>query len=104
MMPIPKRMLPHEVTYQKRGKTDRWGNSEETIGTKIKYVKVEPTTKIVRDKNNAEVKLSAMLFYDCKNSSPKGVSFARDDIIVFQGAKHKVQIVESLYDNKQLHH
>ena len=73
-------------------------------GTKISYVRMEPSNRIVRDKNNAEIQLAATLFYDCKNSTPNDIFFSVDDIILFNGQKHRVQLVEPLYDRSKLHH
>ena len=58
----------------------------------------------MRDKNNAEIQLAATLFYDCRNSRPRGVQFAEDDIISFNGLKHRVASVEPLYDDERIHH
>lgn len=104
MKPIPKQLLIHEAMLHKEINKDRWGNGDTDSGTILSDIRIEPSTKIVRDKNNVEIQLAAMLFYDCKNSRPKGISFEVDDIIVFNGQKHQVRIVEPLYDNKRLHH
>lgn len=104
MKPIPKSMLIHSVALQKSVAEDRWGKTERISGKQLENVRIEPSTKIIRDKNNAEIQLSATLFYDCKNSRPKGVIFSVDDLIIFNGEKHKVKTVDSLYDRKKLHH
>lgn len=104
MRPIPKSLLIHSVILHKKINEDRWGKGELDAGVELTYVRMEPSSKIVRDKNNAEIQLAATLFYDCKNSSPKNMMFFTDDIIVFNGAKHRVQIIEPLYDEKRLHH
>lgn len=104
MRPIPKVLLIHTVIHAKGEKTDRW--SEEQLSDKetVRRVRMEPSSKVIRDKNSSEIQLSATLFYDCKNSRPQGMMFAVDDIIVFNGQKHKVQLVEPLYDEGRLHH
>lgn len=104
MKAIPKSLLIHNVMFQHIKSQDRWGEKEAYNGIVIKHVRMEPSSRIVRDKNSAEVQLSAVLFYDCRNSQPKNMEFKEDDIIVFNGQKHRVQIVEPLYDNKKLHH
>lgn len=104
MRPIPKSLLIHAVTLYKKGEEDRWGKGDPDYGTKLTYVRMEPSGRIVRDKNNAEIQLAAVLFYDCKNSSPRDVKFCVDDIIVFNGVKHKIETVDPLYDDKRLHH
>ena len=65
---------------------------------------MEPSTKVVRDKNGAEIQLAAVLFYDCRNSRPQGIAFTVDDIIVFNGQKHAIKLIEPLYDGEKLHH
>lgn len=105
MMPIPKSLLMHEVTLHKlQDGKNRWDENKLDAGKKLSSVRMEPSSKIVRDKNNAEVQLAATLFYDCKNSKPRGVVFKVDDVIIFNDEKHKIQVVEPLYDNRKLHH
>ena len=105
MKPIPKSLLIHTIILHK--KTSSGGFYEEpslSNGTDISCVRMEPLSKIVRDKNNAEIQLSAILFYDCKNSCPRGTTFSVDDVISFNGQKYRVKVVEPLYDRKKLHH
>lgn len=92
------------VTHASAKEVDRWGTEQITNKKIVKNVRLEPSAKVVRDKNNAEVQLAATLFYDCKNSSPRGVVFKTDDIIIFNGEMFKVQIIEPLYDARKLHH
>lgn len=104
MRAIPKSLLIHTVTLHKKINKDKWGKGELDQGTELTFVRIEPSGKMVRDKNNAEIQLVATLFYDCKNSRPMNLEFATDDLIVFNGVMHRVEIVEPLYDNKRLHH
>lgn len=76
--------------------------SEEHIS--LGRIRLEPSGRIVRDKNSAEIQLAATMFYDCKNSTPGGLSFFVDDIVIFNGQKYQVKVVEPLYDNRKLHH
>lgn len=101
---IPKKLLIHKVTHSQNANKDRWGKSETVNEQTLERVRMEPSSKIIRDKNNAEIQLAAIMFYDCRNSTPRGVIFAVDDIISFNGEKHRVQTVEPLYDGKKLHH
>lgn len=104
MRAIPKSLLIHTVGRLKKEDEDRWGKGFENPENEIYFVRVEPSSKIVRNANNAEIQLSATLFYDCKNSRPKNVDFKHDDIITFNGQKHRVQLIEPLYDGNKLHH
>ena len=83
MRPIPKRLLIHTATLHKIQNEDRWGNGTLDEGTELSYVRLEPSSKVVRDKNNAEIQLAAVLFYDCRNSRPKDQEFSEDDMIRF---------------------
>lgn len=104
MRPIPKKLLIHAVTLAKTAENDRWDEGTLTDQQELKYVRIEPSSKIVRDKNNAEIQLAATLFYDCRNSWPRGIKFEVDDIILFNDQKHAIQLIEPLYDGKRLHH
>ena len=104
MRPIPKALLINTVTHAKEERVDRWSEGCLTDEQTLQRVRIEPSSKVVRDSNSAEIQLAATLFYDCKNSRPRGVAFTEDDIIIFNGQKHKIQLVEPLYDEGRLHH
>lgn len=72
--------------------------------TELHSVRLEPSSKVIKDKNNNEVQLAATLFFDCKNSKPKNILFEEGDIVVFNNQKHKIQLIEPLFDEKKLHH
>ena len=97
-------MLIHSIMLHKIAEKDRWGKKELDEGQNIERVRLEPTSKIIRDKNNAEIQLAATMFYDCKNSCPRDIEFAVDDIVIFNGEKHQIKTIELLYDKKKLHH
>lgn len=104
MKPIPRKLLIHTVVYAKVVTSDRWGKESLMDEMELNHVRMEPSSKVVRDKSGAEIQLAATLFFDCRNSRPAGVTFAVDDIIIFNGQKHSVQLVEPLYDERKLHH
>lgn len=104
MRPIPKSLLIHTVMHMKSKDKDRWGKERFEEEQKLRFVRLEPTSKIIRDKNGAEIQLAATLFFDCKNSRPNDMVFAEDDIILFNGQKFKVQVIELLYDERKPHH
>ena len=102
--PIPKNLLIHSVKLEKRIK-DEWGNTTVQEETTMKHVRMEPSNKIIRDKNNAEIKLNATLFIDVVHSKiGKEVEIEIDDLISFNGDQYRVQEVERLYDERKLHH
>ncbi len=104
MRAIPKSLLLHTVARVKTAPADFWENEEIVGQEEITFVRMEPSHRIIRDKNNAELQLSAVLFYDCRNSRPQGIAFAEDEIILFNGQKYQIREVEPLYDGRRLHH
>ncbi len=104
MRSIPKCLLIHEAVHAESTDSDRWGSETLVKRQKMDNIRIEPTEKVIRDKNNAEVQLAAILFYDCRNSRPKGMEFKADDIILVNKEMYKVQVCEPLYDAKKLHH
>lgn len=101
---IPKKLLIHSAVYAKTDVEDRWGKETLKDEMKLRFIRLEPSTKIVRDKSGAEIQLAATFFYDCRNSRPQDIEFAVDDIILFNGQKYAVRLVEPLYDGGKLHH
>lgn len=104
MRPIPKKILIHSAVLRRKVSEDRFGNETLDEGSKLHLIRVEPSSKIVRDKNGAELQLAAVLFYDCRNSQPRNVTFLEDDILAFQDLKYQVKTIDSLYDERRLHH
>lgn len=104
MRPIPRQLLIHNITLCSEVNKDEWGDGEPDKGQIVRFVRIEPSAKIVRDKSGAEIQLSATLFYDCKNSLPRGLSFVVDSIMMFNEEKYRVKTVEPLYDGRKLHH
>lgn len=72
MRPIPKSLLIYTVILYKKINKDKWGKGELNQGTELTYVRMEPSGKVVRDKNNAESQLVATLVCDCKNRDSRG--------------------------------
>ncbi len=104
MRAIPKKLLIHTAQLQRITSKDRWGEGKTDDITKLEKIRIEPSSRVVRDKNSAEVQLAATLFYDCRNSTPRDFDFKEDDIVLFNGQKLRVQVIEPLYDSNKLHH
>ena len=104
MRAIPKKLLIHTAQLQRTVTKDRWGEEKTSSEFEFEKIRIEPSSRIVRDKNSAEVQLAATLFYDCRNSAPRDFMFKEDDILLFNGQKLRVQVIEPLYDGNKLHH
>ena len=102
--PIPRALLIHSATH-KYGTLadDGWGNMTHPSSQSLEFVRFEPSSKLVMTKDNNEVQLSAVMFFDCINSVPAGATFAVGDQIVFGDRTYHVETVDTLYD-RTLHH
>lgn len=114
--PIPKRLLIHSGSLITEFAPDKWGKATERETVKLERVRIEPSAKHVINGNGETVQLSAVLFFDCRNSSPADVKFALKDDTVngrtatlqkvsFGGRLYTVQTIEPLYaDKNSIHH
>lgn len=103
MKPIPRKLLIHTVAHKANPVSNGWGETYATEWT-LYRVRLEPSSKIVKGRDNTELQLAATLFYDSANSRPRDVTFAPGDLIVFDGTELSVQTVEKVYDDRTLHH
>ncbi|MCX4257646.1 MAG: putative minor capsid protein [Oscillospiraceae bacterium] len=114
--PIPKQLLIHSAELITEFTPDKWGKASEQDTVKLEHVRIEPSAKHVINGNGETVQLAAVLFFDCRNSSPADAQFALKDDTVngkrvvlqkvsFGGRLYSVQTVEALYaDKNRVHH
>ena len=103
MLPIPKNLLIHSAMLRTVSE-DKWQSETVQTTAELTKIRVEPSSKLVTAKDNRQVSLSAVLFFDCKNSRPCDVNFKHGQKIVFQGTEYTIETIEKLYDNSRLHH
>lgn len=98
--PIPRKVLVHSVVHQKNLGTDRFNKPSFDSGTILKFVRVESFRKFTVDSSGEKVSKDMFrMFYDLKNSTPQGVTFAEDDQIIF---KSKILKVKKVIDSEAL--
>ena len=103
MLPIPLRMLIHEAVLNSVT-TDEWQAEQDKFLHNLKYVRFEPSTRIVHTANNADIQCTATLFIDAISSWPIGVVPEIGNSVIWEGRRYKVQDVQRLYDDRKLHH
>lgn len=103
-MPIPKTLLIHTVTVIENENTNIWGKTAITNQTVLSNVRVEPYSALTVDNQNNQIKLSAVLIYDCKNSTPSDFEFTHTQKINFNGLEYNISSIENLFDEQKLHH
>ncbi len=103
MKPIPKKMLIHTADL-KSITHDIWQTETLSLISRLKNIRIEPCSKIVTDKQNKQLTLSAVMFYDCRNSYPQNINFVHGQKIVFNDKQYTIEVIEPLYDGTKLHH
>lgn len=102
MKPIPKSLLIHSARLYEVTENS-WQEQEKKLLAELSRVRVEPSTKLIVTSNNRSVTLAAVLFYDCRNSTP-AAEFKPGQKLEFGGKLFTVETVEELYDKQKLHH
>lgn len=105
--PIPRQLLPHSATYYPElPTTDDWENPTGWGPPLIlRFVRFEPTTKVVLGKNNQEVQCSLLMYYDVRNSTGATEEyFLVGRRLDWTDGPHTVQSAEKLYESGVLHH
>lgn len=104
--PIKKHLLKHAATLKPwTGTTDR--NGVKTFGTSIdlKSVRFEPAKRSVLNDLGEFKNDRFLMFYDVRNSLPKGTTFNKGDEIVFLSSTLTIRDFELLYaDDADPHH
>ena len=104
MKPIPKNLLIHSAYAIRLGEPERWEAPPEIGRTKLSFLRFESYTTLRLSKTNEQVQLSGVLFYDCRNSRPKGYNFSHADKFEIDGVQYNIVGVQMQYDDKKLHH
>lgn len=103
MLPIPLKLLIHSATLHEVTRDDYGAETDKLIDT-LYHVRFEPTDRITRDANGADVQLTAVMFYDAVSSHPVGLSPSVGNSILWDGRRYIVRGIKRLYDDYRLHH
>lgn len=103
MRPIPRHLLQHTAVLLDPVSEDTWQNTEYRETT-IDRIAVEPSGKWVTDNQNRRVQLTAVLFFDCVNSVPRGVAFTPGQKLRWNGSEYTIITTEQMLVGKRPHH
>ena len=104
MKPIPKKLVIHSADLIEVSTANSWQKEETKTIANLKYVRIEPSSKLITAKDNRQVTLAATLLYDCCNSRPLDVKFIQGQKVIWNGIEHVIETIEPLYDSGKLHH
>lgn len=72
LKPIPRKILTHKGVLQVPIGVDRY-NEPTYAEHQLNRVNLQPTNTLIKTKDNKEVVLRSMLFFDVRNSQPLGL-------------------------------
>ena len=114
MQPIPARILIHSGTTTIYYDADKWGGTPDAVTAPITGIRIEPYRRETHDAQQQEVTLTAMMYYDTKNSAcalpfvlpgdTYGGGKVKQQTISALGRVFVVKSVEPIYDDAALHH
>ena len=86
LQPIPRFLLKHSATHNYGAKTQNdAGQNSYASSRALSRVLFQPSSKLVKTKDNNEKQLTAIMFFDCRNSQPVGATFTLGDQIIKTG-------------------
>lgn len=113
LRPIPARILRSTATVKVCNGTDIYQNQQYTEYT-VERVHLQPSTNIVKARDNTEAQLRGILFVDARISSPaldwRGLlesahALGGDVRVIVRGTEYTVLTVDELRDDTdELHH
>lgn len=114
LRPIPLQILKTAAVLTVPQKVERWGEVTPST-TNLSKTHLQASNAVKRTKDSREVVLRAILFYDTKNSLPRGVNFnalkAQADeagermTLDIEGLTYTVETVEPIPDDRGgIHH
>lgn len=103
MLAIPKNLLIHSAVLQSVTE-DKWQSETTENIAELKKIRIDPSSKLVTSNDNRQITLSAVLFFDLRNSRPMNILFEHGQKILFGGNIYTIETIEKLYDDKKLHH
>ena len=114
MQPIPAKILIHSGTTTIYYAADKWGGTPDAVTAPITGIRIEPYRRETHDAQQQEVTLTAMMYYDTKNSActlpfvlpgdTYGGGKVKQQTISALGRVFVVKSVEPIYDDAALHH
>lgn len=101
--PIPRSVLPHEA--QLLTKThDAWHHPTVTVQHNLKYIRIDPQLTRKADEDDTEHTARWLLFYDCRTSLPRDVTFTPGQVVQWRDMNLTVKDIIPVWEDRALHH
>lgn len=106
MPPIPRKVLTMTASYQPAGVEDGYGTPTYGTAVTLGNIYVRPTRNIYAQTLGDDKRYDMVLYFDARNSTPAGQSFAAKDLVTFDGVAYNVRKADPFYDpmTAKVHH
>ena len=101
--PIPRSVLPHKAQLQTET-LDAWQHPTVTAQRSLKYIRIDPQLTRKADAADTEHTARWLLFYDCRISLPRDVTFTPGQVIQWNELRLTVKDVIPVWEDRALHH
>lgn len=102
ILPIPKKLLIHNVIYLEKGESNGWDNVLNDP-VEINYVRVTPKNRFERKQNAEGIYATHVMLVDRINSSAFP-NFKAGSTIKWFSKDYEISEVTPAYDDKEIHH
>ncbi len=101
--PIPRALLPHTARLCTET-TDAWQHQTVNSETKLKHIRIDADFTRRADEKDTVHACRWVLFYDCRNSLPRGISFALDQFVHWNDLRLTVKKIIPVWEDQAVHH
>lgn len=101
--PIPRALLPHKAQLLTE-KLDAWQHPEVIVSKMLQHIRIDAELLRKADEQDTIHSEKWLLFYDCRNSLPRDVTFSLGQVIVWNDLRLTVKAVTPVWEDRALHH
>lgn len=101
--PIPRALLPHTARLCTET-TDAWHHPTVQNETQLKRVRIDADLTRHANEKDAVHACRWVLFYDCRNSLPRDVSFSLGQVINWNDHRLTLKKIIPVWEDQAVHH
>lgn len=101
--PIPRTLLPHRAQLMTETK-DAWQHPIPASLHELKHIRIDADLLRQADVQDTTHTARWLLFYDCRSSLPRGMSFSPGQVILWNELRLTVKLVIPVWEDQALHH
>lgn len=101
--PILRSVLPHKAQLMTET-LDAWQQPTVTAQHNLKYIRIDAQLTRKADEADTEHAARWLLFYDCRTSLPRDMTFMAGQVVQWRDMRLTVKDVIPVWEDRELHH